>query len=30
MMSKEAGCEINLTLPAKGLSEKEVMDSLHK
>lgn len=30
MMSKEVGCDINLTLPAKGLSEEQVMESLHK
>lgn len=30
MMAKEEGCEINLTLPAKGLTEKQVMESLYK
>lgn len=30
MMSKEVGCDINLTLPAHGLTEEQVMESLHK
>lgn len=30
MMKKETGCEVNLTLPAKGFTEEQVMESLHK
>jgi hypothetical protein len=30
MMAKETGCEVTLKLPAKGLTEQQVMDSLHK
>jgi hypothetical protein len=30
MMSKEVGCPVHLTLPTKGLSEEEIMESLHK
>jgi len=30
MMDKEVGLGSNLTLPAKGMTEQEVMDSLHK
>ena len=30
MMAKETGCETNLILPAKGLTEEQVMESLHK
>jgi sphinganine-1-phosphate aldolase len=30
MMSKEVGCDINLTLPANGLSEEQIMESLQK
>jgi sphinganine-1-phosphate aldolase len=30
MMGKEVGLGTNLTLPAKGLTEQEVLESLHK
>ncbi|KAI9250288.1 sphingosine-1-phosphate lyase [Sporodiniella umbellata] len=30
IMSKEVGCDVHLQLPAKGLSEKDVMKSLEK
>jgi hypothetical protein len=30
MMAKETGSDINLVLPAKGLTHEEVMQSLQK